>query len=434
MSTTTPATTAKKRTFATIAPYGETPVERVLWSALFVKGFNGRRGLPYILVGKPGRGKTSLIERLSRVAGLYHQTLNGSLRPPQDFLGIPVPGTLERSDENNDLFLGNDQSMMVADYAPFRYAIRAAEARNSLLFFDEANTVGEDVQAAMLRVVLEGVIGEMRLPPGVRMMLAMNKPEDTSGAWDFKPAMVNRLGFINWEGGELSSFSEYLVNSGGVGATGLTLPQYDPTEVEDSVDALWPEAWAEAVGVVSGFLRRRPEFFRKEPAKGVAPGPFPADRSWEFATKALTGSIIFGLDETERMIACSAAVGAEAWAELEKWHRAADLPDPGMLLDGEEQFTHQAARLDRTAAVLNSCKSLVLNDFVATRQEKRLAAFWALMNNLVAKHPDAMDLVFHPVVTLCKKRMMNRNADAYALVGRINPLITKAGIDIGSFA
>ena len=423
-----------QRTFAALTPYGETEVERVLWMALFVRGFHGRRGLPYLLVGDPGSGKTAMIERVSRAAGLYHQTLNGSLRPPQDFLGIPVAGELARTAENQHLFLGDAPAMAIAEYAPFGYALRAATAGHAMLFFDEANTAPEDVQAAMLRVVLEGVIGELKLPPGVRMMLAMNRPEDTSAASDLSAAMINRIGWLDWRGGSLSQFTDNLVGTGGAGADGLVVQPIDPADLEDAVDAVWGDAWAEATGVISGFLRKRPEFFRKKPGRGVAPGPFPSDRSWEFATKALTGCVIFGLTESERVLACSAAVGADAWAELENWLRSADLPDPGQLLDGAATFVHLPHRLDRTAAVLDGCLALVLGELSSSRQAKRVAALWAFLLCLTQEHPGMTDLVLRPIVRLCERKLMQRNADAYTLLGLTNPILTKSGIDIGSFA
>ena len=420
----------RTRTFNTLTPYGETELERVLWMALFAKGFHGRRGLPYVLVGDPGTGKTSVIERLSRVAGLYQQTLNGSLRPPQDFLGLPTSATLERTEANAHLFPEHLQSLTFAEYAPFSYAVRAALAGQSMLFFDEANTAPEDVQAAMLRVVLEGVIGELKLPPGVRMMLAMNRPDDTSGASDFSAAMGNRVGWLDWHGGSVDQFANYLVG----GSTSATPTTFDPADLADAVDAIWGDAWAEAAGVISGFLHRRPEFFRKRLGRDVPSGPFPSDRSWEFATRALAGCIVFGLGENEQALACSAAVGADAWAELAAWLRSADLPDPGQLLDGAVTYHHKPQRLDRTAAVLDACLALVLGDLIVDRKAKRVSALWELLLRLVQDHPAATDLALRPIVQLCTLKLMQRSPDAYKLIGLITPMLIKANIDIGSFA
>ena len=51
-------------------------------------------GLPILLWGAPGVGKTSRINKVARKLGFYNKDLTvlASIREPQDFTGLPIPG------------------------------------------------------------------------------------------------------------------------------------------------------------------------------------------------------------------------------------------------------------------------------------------------------------------------------------------------------
>src|SRR5207248_8810483 len=59
---------------------------------------------------------------------------------------------------------------------PARVGAAAVRAERGLLFLDELTTAPPAVQAAMLRVVLERVVGDVTLPPAVRVVAAANPP------------------------------------------------------------------------------------------------------------------------------------------------------------------------------------------------------------------------------------------------------------------
>src|SRR5581483_3318754 len=77
--------------FSRLHAHGANSKQRILWMALFAQGLNGRRGLPYVLVGEPGSAKTSNVRQLAQEANLAFEGVLGSLRSPIDFLGVPVP-------------------------------------------------------------------------------------------------------------------------------------------------------------------------------------------------------------------------------------------------------------------------------------------------------------------------------------------------------
>src|SRR5688500_14259696 len=99
--------------------------------------------VPVLLWGAPGTGKTSAIRAMADAAGLPCETVIAAIREPSDFSGLPV--VLDR----------------VVHFAPPRWAERLAAAGRGVLFLDEISTAPPAVQAALLRVVLERVVGDL---------------------------------------------------------------------------------------------------------------------------------------------------------------------------------------------------------------------------------------------------------------------------------
>src|SRR5581483_1133846 len=104
----------------------------------------------------------------------------GSIREPTDFGGLPV------------VVAGG------VTLAPPSWALRLVEAGHGLLFLDELTTAPPAVQAAMLRVVLERVAGDVRLPAEVRVVAAANPPEEAADGWELAPPLANRLVHLDW--------------------------------------------------------------------------------------------------------------------------------------------------------------------------------------------------------------------------------------------
>ena len=108
--------------------------------------------VPVLLWGAPGTGKTSAIRAMAAVMGLPCETVIASIREPSDFAGLPI-------------VVGGE-----VRFAPPAWARRLAEAGRGLLFLDELSTAPPAVQAALLRVVLERVVGDLTLPEEVAVV------------------------------------------------------------------------------------------------------------------------------------------------------------------------------------------------------------------------------------------------------------------------
>ena len=89
-------------------------------------------GVPVLLWGSPGTGKTSAVVALAEAVGWPCEVVIGSIREPTDFGGLPVV---------------HDGGVKLA---PPAWAQRLVEAGHGLLFLDELTTAPPAVQAAML--------------------------------------------------------------------------------------------------------------------------------------------------------------------------------------------------------------------------------------------------------------------------------------------
>lgn len=414
-----------------IKVYGENPAERVLWMCLWAPGPNGRRGLPLVLVGDPGKVKSSLAREMAQLGGLPFRTVLASVRQPTDFLGMPITEQV-KLDALQAARLGRPD-VLVTRYAAPGWAVDAALEGRGVVCLDEVNTSPPAVQAALLRVTFEGVVGEFELPPDVRLVLAMNETADAAGGWDVALPLANRLGWLPWQGPELPAWSSYMLGGGGLRVGGqqrrVVQAAVNPADLEAEVDRLHARAWGQAVGAVTGFLHSKPSVVHVKPAQaGGTDRAWPSMRTWDFATCALAGCHVFELGSDEQRLAVDAYVGAGAGNELRTWVRNQDLPDPEAVARGAAAFQHDPARLDRSAAVLRGAVAW----FIAAGQQLKADEQKAVATNLwgiLGALPDsALDLALPVAVQLHKTGHVAGLKTAYKALARLQPLMEAVGI------
>ncbi|MEU6710526.1 MoxR family ATPase [Nonomuraea sp. NPDC046802] len=352
--------------------------------------------LPVILWGAPGTGKTSAVLALGARLGLPVEVVVGSIREPSDFAGLPV--------------LRDGETW----FAPPRWATRLASAGSGILFLDELTTAPPAVQAAMLRVVLERAVGDLALPPSVRVVAAANPPEQAADGWDLSAPLANRLIHLDWT-----------VSAASV-AEGFTSGFAAPPPVRWDPDPAGP---ARARALVGAFLRVRPELVLAVP-DGAARG-WPSPRTWELAATAVawtwaseaetSGTRAWASEartsgtgtwaseartsgtgtwaseagtsgtrawapgagaERVRAELVIGAVGEAAGFEFLSWLRDLDLPDPETLL--ADPAAPLPDRVDRVHAVLGSVVAHVSADGGADSWQRA----WTLIGRVARRTPD----------------------------------------------
>lgn len=283
----------------------------------------GRAGVPILLWGTPGTGKSALVGTLGRIDDEHTEVVIGSLREPADFAGLPV--------------IQEDGSVVLA---PPQWARNIADAGGGYLFLDELSTASPAVQAAMLRVVQERIVGDLALPSTTKIIAAANPIDVAAGGWELEPPTANR--FLHLD--HLPDFEEWSEGlSGGFDAVTSRQDRMDLRQGSLSETAA-------ATAQVVGFLRSRPDRFDNCPADPVEAGRgWPSPRTWHYLQKLFA----FLPEEASeaRMLAATGLVGEAAAVELMTWIRYSDLPDPADVLDGKVRF-EPSTRDDRLFATL----------------------------------------------------------------------------------
>lgn len=295
--------------------------------------------VPVLLWGGPGQGKSSALHGLAEGLGLPLEVVIASVREPSDFAGLPVV---------------TDGGVVLA---PPSWAVRLASAGEGVVLFDEVSTAPPAVQAALLRVVLERVVGDLALPPGIRVVAAANPPEEAADGWDLAPPMANRFVHLDW-----ALTAEVVADGFVAGFRTPPVPVLDPALVAVEARA--------ARALVAAFLRVRPSLLAG-PADGRA---FPTPRSWETAAVLLGAARAASVAEEVVALLVAGAVGDGAARELAAWRRDLDLPDPEALLADPSSLV-VPERGDRVHAVCAAVTAAALGD----PSPERWVAAWEVL-------------------------------------------------------
>lgn len=376
----------------------------IIRAILFTPMRDNRWGLPVVFKSPPGTAKSSIIRDEALRSDLTIEVLSPGMRGEGAFGVVPVPGVDSRE----------------LCYPPPEWVGKLGS--RGVVFLDEINTAPPALQPPLLGLVLDGVIGAVTLPGGVRRIAAMNAIEDSAGGWDLPPALANRFGHIDWEAPTSEQWTNWLLDDDDFKQDALA------ENLEEDVMKKWPVAWAKARGVIAGFIRTRPELLHAQPQAGdpKLSGPWPSRRTWEFATRALASAEVHQLSKIDEDTLVSAFVSNAVAGELEIYRGSNDLPAPDQLLDGKIKWSHEPRRLDRTVAILGACSALIKPENAINR-EARAEVLWKILESIVADAPD----VVVPAATRLAKAKLTKVKGASKVLARMQPILERAQYSSG---
>jgi AAA domain (dynein-related subfamily) len=353
--------------------------------------------VPVVLWGDPGQGKTSVVEQVAADLDLHLETVIASIREPSDFAGLPVV----------DPVTGG------VSLAPPAWAQRLSEAtrdgvRGGIQFYDEISTAPPAVQAALLRPILSGWVGDLHLPDSVRTVAAANPADVATDGWDLAPPMANRFTHLTW------SLPADVVREGfAVGFPRVAVPQVDPEQVA--------RALARTKIQFGAFLGARPELVTRVPGSSRDAGmAFPTPRSWEMAARLHATATVAGCGTGVLTVLLGGTVGLPAATELLSYLENLDLPDPEVLLASPETFT-VPGRGDQVYAVAAAVWAATLAENTPGR--------WVACGRVLARVADAgsADIAYSFGTRWAAERPAGAlpTADTVASLG---PILTELGL------
>lgn len=358
-----------------------------------------RWGAPLLLWGPPGVSKSTRVKDAGRRLGLPVETLCLSPRLPEDLAGTPLPDGLGGA--NVVCLLPGVRTLM--------------KAGRGVLFLDELTCARESTQGAALNLVQEGVVGDLCLPPGVRILAAANPPEEAAGGFDLPPPTSNRFLHMQLAVPSVDEWGQWLLQR---------TPASDPTlpESEDAVREAWPAAYAQAAALFGGFHRSTRTKLYAMPPEGSPQRSraWASPRTWAMAAQCYATCLALNkLPLAGDFVA--ACVGQGLALEFLAWSQKLDLPHPADML--ERGWTPNTVRLDLSFAAISAMVSYVAQQANPAERERLGQRAWGLLDRVY--DAGLADLVQAPATALYKAGLGVSTSPALRQAAA--PLMTKLG-------
>ena len=363
----------------------------IIKAALFTPTYRGW-GLPLLFWGDPGVAKSDIIEEVGRSYGMHVEVLSPGERGEGAFGVTPMP-------------VAHGSSHYITYPEPEWVLHLEEKDGRGLIFVDELNTAQGSMKPALLGLIQAKRIGGKYLGALTRVMGAANPPDDAADGSDLPASTANRLGHVQWQAPSVQSWAQWLMALDGGMAQENALSGNATSAIDEElrVSAEWAGPFAQARGLVTGFLTSKSSQLHRKP--GVdSPDlsrAWPSRRTWYLATCALASCAVHSLEADDRGTLLRAFVGEAATRELLEWEASLDLPDAADVLDGAVPFEHDPVRLDITRAVLSSCAMLVA-DPKCPRRKERLDVMWALLQSVADAR--AIDIVMPAARTVARSQ------------------------------
>jgi hypothetical protein len=292
------------------------------------------------LWGAPGQGKTQSLYAVAKAQDMHLENVLASIREPSDFAGLPY-------------VVDGKTSLIAPDWAQ-RIAAHTQNGGAAMLFFDEISTAPPASQAALLRVALERVAGDLYLGDDVAIVAAANPPEMAADGWDLAAPMANRFCHLDW-----ALTAEFVRDGFSLGWGEVPVPTVNREKAEAEV--------TKALLLVAAFLTTRPDMVTVMPSSSADAGrAYPTPRSWEMAATLYGYATAAGVSTVARRILVNGSIGQGTAAEFLAYVADLDLPDPEELLAHPEKF-EAPTRGDRVYAIGASILAAIKTDMTDAR-------------------------------------------------------------------
>jgi hypothetical protein len=256
-------------------------------------------------------------------------------------------------------------------------------------------------------VVLDRVVGDLELPPGVAVVAAANPPEQAAGGWDLSPPLANRFCHLSWA----------LNTQGWIDGMIQGWPVPSVPRLPDNWEAGIPASRT----LVAAFIRHRPHLLLQLPESEEQAGKaWPSPRSWDMAARLLAASNAAQAGDDVAASLVAGCVGEGPALEFLTWRRDLDLPDPEELIREPDKFK-VPERGDQAFAILTA----VVTAAVGNLTSERWMAAWTVLAR--AADQGAKDIAAAAAKALAQARKPGLPLPQKELQGFI-PLLKQGGL------
>lgn len=311
-------------------------------------------GVPVVLWGGPGCGKTSRVSLYARALQAWYERFVLGRCEPIDL----QPRAL------------TDKGALVFD-APEVQRIRAAVANDTrpshvalvlaVLFLDELNRAEKNTEGAALTLIDSP-------PPRTAVIAACNPPAANTASRHLSAETANRFVHL-----DVAADAE-------VWATGMLVGwRLDPSSLPIPSEADLAAARSQAAPIVAEFIRANPGEIEKEPQNAAQAGrAWPSPRSWEHAIRLYTVALAMNLPGDDIAALLHGVVGPIADALIEFIERM-DLPKIEDLLANPTGWK-VPLETDRCVAIVSGVQSAVSTNVT----HARYTAAWKIADHMAA--------------------------------------------------
>lgn len=336
-------------------------------------------GIPTILWGSPGIGKTAWLESLGIAVGAADGvfTVIGSTRDPADIAGMM---TLE--------------GVVIPPIWAQHIRQRSLDGEKSVLFLDEFSSMTPMVHAAMLRVVQEKVAGDCEFDPKYRedgktptkyrgnavyVVCAANPKSQGAQAIDLPAPAANRMLHIDWPTPTAKIWAAGIMR-------GFELPKIDALPLD------WKKSSAvkDAKKDIAAFLTQTPTSqMLVVPKSAEKMGrEWPSPRSWEMAADALGAARFVGasrLIQSKLIVGCvgvDSAIMFFDWIDKKKeYNKEINIGIDSLISDFDATAEAIVTLSDKTDKLYHVTRKLT-SDIFEKPSEKRWSAAWKLIDHM----------------------------------------------------
>ena len=363
-------------------------------------------GLPLLIEGEPGLGKTARIKQLANVLMVKAKSLFAAQHPPEDFSGALIPD-------------GSGGARQICPLAQVRALIKEGKG---IIFLDEINGAPPATQGALQSFIHERVAGDEEIPGRIRILAASNPAEIATGGFALSPPLANRFVHIVDPGPNAREWSTWLMGSA------KTTFKVDLETIEKSVIADWPDVYPEVQGLFAGFmeqhgdavLHKRPD--QSDPNSGKA---WPSPRTWDFATRAWATARILEKNDSIRDALLEACEGEGAATVFLEYQRNARIPKPLEVLNGKWK-----PNMDRLDIVLAAYASTIAYVRQRPQREEQVKLAPLAWNALAILFEAGLSDIAVPAIEGLIQERLSRNSndpDTKAAATKVLVQLSKTG-------